>query len=147
MGARLLHELAALGHHVLVARRRKDKPNRQIVLLDGLDTQLLRLALEKRLRQLDEDSRPVAGRGVGIQRSPVRQARPRLQREMPVALDPAVREGGMERDAPGGIVRAVFRIVGRLTPEECAVMDIPQASILRIAGGALEWIGGPAVPV
>jgi len=49
--------------------------------------------------------------------------------------------------AHGGIVRAVFRIVGGLTPEECAVMDIPQDRILRIAGGALEWIGGPAVPV
>ncbi len=46
--------------------------------------------------------------------------------------------------AHGGIVRAVFRIVGGLTPEECAVMDVPQDRILRIENGALEWLGGPA---
>lgn len=48
--------------------------------------------------------------------------------------------------AHGGIVRAVFRIVGGLTPEECAVMDVPQDRILRIADGSLDWIGGPASP-
>ena len=46
--------------------------------------------------------------------------------------------------AHGGIVRAVFRIVGGLSPEECAVMDVPQDRILRIENGALEWLGRPA---
>lgn len=44
--------------------------------------------------------------------------------------------------AHGGIVRAVYRVVGRLSPEECAVMDVPQDRVLRIENGGLEWLGG-----
>lgn len=44
--------------------------------------------------------------------------------------------------AHGGIVRAVFRIVGGLSAEECSVMDVPQDRILRIEDGGLEWLGG-----
>lgn len=44
--------------------------------------------------------------------------------------------------AHGGVVRAVFRIVGGLSQEECAMMDIPQDRILRIKDGGLTWLGG-----
>lgn len=46
--------------------------------------------------------------------------------------------------AHGGVVRAVFRIVGGLSPEDCAMMDVPQDRILRIEDGALVWLGGQA---
>lgn len=49
--------------------------------------------------------------------------------------------------AHGGIVRAVFRIVGGLSPEECALMDVPQDHVLRIEDGRLDWLGGPPGPV
>jgi probable phosphoglycerate mutase len=44
--------------------------------------------------------------------------------------------------AHGGIVRAAFRVVGGLSAEECAVMDVPQDRVLRIEDGELEWLGG-----
>lgn len=40
----------------------------------------------------------------------------------------------------GGIVRAVFRLTGALTPAECAALPVPQHRLLRLAGGRLEWL-------
>jgi len=48
--------------------------------------------------------------------------------------------------AHGGIVRAAYRVVGGLSPEECAAMDVPQDRVLRIEDGRLEWLGGPSAP-
>lgn len=40
----------------------------------------------------------------------------------------------------GGVLRAVFMLNGALTPGEAVMLPIPQDRILRLAGGALEWL-------
>lgn len=40
----------------------------------------------------------------------------------------------------GGVIRAVFRLLGGIAPEDAAGMDIPQDRILRIDKGSLDWL-------
>lgn len=40
----------------------------------------------------------------------------------------------------GGVIRTIFRMVGALSPTECAALTIPQDRILRFAAGRLEWL-------
>ena len=44
----------------------------------------------------------------------------------------------------GGVVRAVFCLLGALPAAECSMLTIPQDRVLRLEGGRLEWIGGEA---
>lgn len=43
--------------------------------------------------------------------------------------------------AHGGVVRALFRLVGGLDEADCANLDVPQDRILRIEGRGIEWMG------
>ena len=40
----------------------------------------------------------------------------------------------------GGVMRAVFSLVGALAPNEAVMLTIPQDRILRLRRGRLEWI-------
>ena len=40
----------------------------------------------------------------------------------------------------GGVLRAVFRLTGALPAAECAALAIPQDRVLRLKGGALDWL-------
>ena len=40
----------------------------------------------------------------------------------------------------GGVMRAVFSLVGALEPNEAVMLPIPQDRILRLRQGALEWL-------
>ena len=40
----------------------------------------------------------------------------------------------------GGVIRAVFRLLGGVAPEDAAGMNVPQDRILRIDKGKLEWL-------
>lgn len=40
----------------------------------------------------------------------------------------------------GGIIRAVFHLIGGLDGDEAAAMDVPQDRILRLSNGKLEWL-------
>ena len=40
----------------------------------------------------------------------------------------------------GGVMRAVFSLVGALAPNEAVMLPIPQDRILRLRQGMLEWI-------
>lgn len=40
----------------------------------------------------------------------------------------------------GGIIRAIFHLVGGMSGDEAAAMDVPQDRILRIADSKLEWL-------
>lgn len=40
----------------------------------------------------------------------------------------------------GGVMRAVFSLAGALEPNEAVMLPIPQDRILRLEGGALDWL-------
>ena len=40
----------------------------------------------------------------------------------------------------GGIVRALFRLVGNMSKNDAAALEVPQDRILRLGGGRLEWL-------
>jgi broad specificity phosphatase PhoE len=42
--------------------------------------------------------------------------------------------------AHGGVVRAVFRVVGGMDGRQSAAIDVPQDRILRIEAGRLDWL-------
>lgn len=51
---------------------------------------------------------------------------------------------GVSRDTVcvthGGVIRTIFRMVGALSPAECAALTIPQDRVLRLKAGVLEWL-------
>jgi broad specificity phosphatase PhoE len=40
----------------------------------------------------------------------------------------------------GGVIRALFRLVGGLSKEDASALEIPQDRVLRVNGGKLEWL-------
>ena len=40
----------------------------------------------------------------------------------------------------GGIVRALFRLIGKMPKSEAAALEVPQDRILRLSGNRLEWV-------
>lgn len=51
---------------------------------------------------------------------------------------------GLDRDTVcvthGGIIRTLFHLTGTLDTAACADMVVPQDRVLRLRGGALEWL-------
>jgi probable phosphoglycerate mutase len=45
----------------------------------------------------------------------------------------------------GGVIRCIFKLIGKMDDVTAANLDIPQDQILRYRGGTLEWIASAAV--